>query len=64
AHAAAYLALRTALLVPHVFVPWSLSAPSWRPGVKPLKALSSYAAALGYVYGWYRHGDGRASASR
>jgi cellulose synthase/poly-beta-1,6-N-acetylglucosamine synthase-like glycosyltransferase len=64
AHAAAYLALRTVVLVPNVFVPWSHSAPSWRPGVKPLKALSSYAAALGYVYGWYRHGNGRASVSR
>ncbi|HEX2273579.1 MAG TPA: glycosyltransferase [Acidimicrobiales bacterium] len=64
AHAAAYLVLRTALLVPNIFLPWSHSAPSWRPSVKPLKALSSYAAALGYVYGWYRHRDGRSSASR
>jgi hypothetical protein len=63
AHAAAYLVLRTALLVPSIFVPWSHSAPSWRPGVKPLKALSSYAAALGYVYGWYRLRDGRSNAS-
>jgi hypothetical protein len=30
---------------------------SWRPGFKPLRALSSYAAALGYVYGWYRGPD-------
>jgi hypothetical protein len=63
AHAAAYVVLRTAFLVPNIFLPWSHSAPSWRPGVKPLKAVSSYAAALGYVYGWYRHRDGRSNAS-
>lgn len=54
AHAAGYVALRTAALVPHAFVPWTWSARSWRPGFRPLKALSSYAAALGFVYGWYR----------
>jgi GT2 family glycosyltransferase len=64
-HAAAYLMARTAFLVPNVFLPWSHSAPSWRPGMKPLKAVSSYAAAVGYVYGWYRVEDGgRSSASR
>jgi GT2 family glycosyltransferase len=54
-HAGAYLAFRTLVLVPNVFLPYSRSAPSWRPGFKPLGAMSSYAAALGYVYGWYRH---------
>lgn len=63
-HAVAYLMARTAFLVPNAFLPWSHSAPSWRPGVKPLKALTSYAAALGYVYGWYRFREGaRPSAS-
>lgn len=52
-HAAAYLAFRTAILVPNIFLPYSFAAPSWRPGFKPLKALTSYAAALGYVWGWY-----------
>ena len=65
AHAAGYLVLRSLALVPNVLLPWSHAAPSWRPGIKPLKALSSYAAALGYVYGWYRHGEGGPSrASR
>jgi len=54
----AYLAFRTAALLPNVFVPFSYAAPSWRPGFKPLKALTSYASALGYV--WRRlRGDSR-----
>ena len=55
AHAAAYVLLRTALVVPHAFLPYSHAERSWRPGFKPLGAVASYAAALGYVYGWYRH---------
>src|ERR671933_2316353 len=53
-HAAAFLAFRTAILVPNIFLPYSYAAPSWRPGFKPLKAITSYASALGYVWGWYR----------
>ncbi|MEN9933470.1 MAG: hypothetical protein RLZZ387_49 [Chloroflexota bacterium] len=53
AHAAAFLLFRTAIVLPNIFLPYSFAAPSWRPGFKPLKALASYAAALGYVYGWY-----------
>jgi GT2 family glycosyltransferase len=52
-HAAAYLLARSALLLPHALLPYSFAGPTWRPGFKPLKALSSYAAALGYVWGWY-----------
>lgn len=52
-HAAAFLLFRTAALLPNVFLPYSYAAPSWRPGFKPLKAAASYAAALGYVWGWY-----------
>jgi cellulose synthase/poly-beta-1,6-N-acetylglucosamine synthase-like glycosyltransferase len=52
-HAAAYLAFRTVILVPNIFLPYSFAAPSWKPGFKPLKALTSYVAALGYVWGWY-----------
>ena len=55
AHAAAYLVVRTAFVVPHALVPYSHADPSRRPGFKPLRAVSSYAAALGYVCGWYRH---------
>ena len=54
-HAVAYLLARTLFLLPNVFLPFSFSAPAWRPGFKPLKALTSYVAALGYVYGWYRY---------
>ncbi|GIV97827.1 MAG: glycosyl transferase family 2 [Herpetosiphonaceae bacterium] len=54
-HAAAYLLARTLFLLPNVFLPFSFAAPSWRPGFKPLKALASYASALGYVWGWYRY---------
>lgn len=54
-HAAAYAAARTAWVVPHAFLPWSYADPTGpRFGFRPLRALSSYAAALGYVYGWYR----------
>jgi cellulose synthase/poly-beta-1,6-N-acetylglucosamine synthase-like glycosyltransferase len=53
-HAAAFLLFRTAILLPNIFLPYSFAAPSWRPGFKPLKALASYASALGYVWGWYR----------
>ncbi|HEX2192797.1 MAG TPA: glycosyltransferase [Acidimicrobiales bacterium] len=55
AHTVAYLLARTALLVPNMVIPYSHAAPSWRPGFRPLKALTSYAAALGYAYGWYRY---------
>jgi hypothetical protein len=53
-HAAAFVLFRTAILIPNVFLPYSFAAPSWRPGFKPLKALTSYVGALGYVWGWYR----------
>ncbi len=53
-HALAFLLLRTLILPLNVFLPYSYAAPSWKPGFKPLKALSSYASALGYVWGWYR----------
>ena len=54
AHAAAYLLARTAWVLPHAVVGWSGSDPRVRPGFRPFRALSSYAAAVGYVYGWYR----------
>jgi len=70
AHGAAYVAVRTALLVPHVFVPYSHSDRRRRLGFRPLRAVASYAAAVGYVYGWYRtdreerHGHVRVAARR
>lgn len=53
-HAAAFLALRTAILIPNIFLPYSFAHPSWHPGFRPLKAIASYASALGYLWGWYR----------
>jgi hypothetical protein len=55
-HAAVFLLFRTAIVLPNMILPYSFAAPSWRPGFKPLKALASYASALGYVWGWY-HAD-------
>jgi len=52
-HAAAFVLFRTAILLPNIFLPYSFAAPAWRLGFKPLKALTSYVGALGYVWGWY-----------
>ena len=52
-HAAGYLLARTALLLPHMVIAWSAEAPRPRLAWRPLGALASYAAALGYVWGWY-----------
>jgi Glycosyltransferase like family 2 len=59
-HAAAFVLFRTAILLPNIFLPYSFAAPSWRLGFKPLKALTSYASALGYVWGWYADRSQRA----
>ncbi len=56
---AAFLAFRTAIVLPNIVLPYSHAAPSWRPGFKPLKALASYASALGYAWGWVQQ-SGRA----
>lgn len=53
-----YLLFRTAILLPNVFIPFSYAEPRWRPGFRPLKALTSYAAALGFV--WQSWGQRRA----
>jgi hypothetical protein len=59
-HAAAFVLFRTAILLPNIFLPYSFAAPSWRLGFKPLKALTSYVGALGYVWGWYTDRSHRA----
>ena len=51
-----YLLFRTAILLPNVFVPFSYNDPRWRLGFRPLKALTSYAAALGFVWQSLRQG--------
>lgn len=50
-HALAYLVFRTAILPINVVLPYSFAAPVWRPGFKPLKAITSYVGALGYIWG-------------
>lgn len=49
-----YILLRSIAIVPHVFLPFSYAEPTWRLGFKPLKALASYASALGYTWGRIR----------
>jgi cellulose synthase/poly-beta-1,6-N-acetylglucosamine synthase-like glycosyltransferase len=49
-----YALFRSIVLLPHIFMPYSYAEPIWRPGFKPLKALASYASALGYTWGRVR----------
>ena len=48
----AFLLAASAWLVPNVFILYSPGFPFWRLGFRPLKAISSYAVAWGYVRGW------------
>ena len=54
-HALLWISVRTLLMPLHTFVPYSFADRRWRIGWYPLKALASWASALGYVSGWYRH---------
>lgn len=49
-----YLLFRTLILVPNIFIPYSYNAQSWRLGFKPLKAITSYIGAVGFVWGSYK----------
>jgi hypothetical protein len=49
-----FILAASAWLLPNVFVLYSLSYPYWELGFRPLKALSTYAVAWGYVKGWGR----------
>lgn len=53
-HALFWLGMRTILAPLHALIPYSYGDPRWRVGWYPLKALASYASAVGYVIGWYR----------
>jgi GT2 family glycosyltransferase len=46
-----YFLLRSIAIIPHTFLPYSYAEPELRLGFKPLKALASYASALGYTWG-------------
>jgi glycosyltransferase involved in cell wall biosynthesis len=49
-----YFLFRSAALVPQVFIAFSYADPALHLGFRPLKALASYASALGYVWGCFR----------
>jgi len=51
-HRIAFMLAATLWLVPNVFVLYSYGYPHWELGFRPLKALSTYAVAWGYVQGW------------
>ncbi len=65
-HALGYFLFRTLWLIPSVFIPWSLADPRVRIAFRPVGALAAYAAALGYVWGWYFEapGEGPSPVSR
>jgi glycosyltransferase involved in cell wall biosynthesis len=46
-----YFLFRSIAFIPHIFMPYSYADPNWHLGFKPLKALASYASALGYAWG-------------
>ncbi|MFQ5576183.1 MAG: glycosyltransferase [Anaerolineae bacterium] len=49
---AAFLLAASLWVVPNMVVLYSYSYPRWEVGFRPLKALSTYAVAWGYVKGW------------
>jgi hypothetical protein len=56
-HAVVWILWRTLIVPIHCILPYSFADPRWRLDWAPLKAVASYASALGYLYGWYRHAD-------
>lgn len=52
-HAIVWILWRTLLAPLHALIPYSYGDPRWRIGWYPLKAIASYASALGYIRGWY-----------
>lgn len=54
-HAGLWLLWRTVITPITCVVPYSYADPRWRLSWAPLKALASYASALGYIHGWYYH---------
>lgn len=53
-HAFLWMLFRTLIVPLHTIVPYSYGAPQWRVGWYPLKAIASYASAVGYLIGWYQ----------
>ena len=54
-HAALWIIWRTLIVPFHCILPYSFADPRWHIRWAPLKAIASYASALGYLYGWYNH---------
>ena len=57
-HRLAFLFATTLWVLPNVFILYSYGYPHWRLGFRPLKAISTYAVAWGYVQGWRGQGAG------
>jgi GT2 family glycosyltransferase len=54
-HRILFLVVATLWLIPNIFILYSFGYPNFRLGFRPLKALSTYAVAWGYVRGWERN---------
>lgn len=57
-HQAAFLLLATLWVIPNIIILYSFGYPHFELGFRPIKALSTYAVAWGYVYGWRGRGNG------
>jgi GT2 family glycosyltransferase len=53
-HQSVFLLLASFWFIPNIFILYSYGYPHLRVGFRPLKALSTYAVAWGYVKGWRR----------
>jgi len=58
-HRLIFLMAATLWVVPNIFILYSYGYPYWKLGFRPLKALSTYAVAWGYVRGWGMKDTGR-----
>jgi hypothetical protein len=54
AHRIAFLLGATLWLFPNIFILYSYGYPHFKLGFRPVKALSTYSVAYGYVAGWQR----------
>ncbi len=54
AHQFVFLLGATLWLLPNIFILYSYGYPHFKLGFRPVKALSTYAVACGYVVGWNR----------
>jgi GT2 family glycosyltransferase len=57
-HQIVFLLLATLWVIPNIIVLYSYGYPHLELGFRPIKALSTYAVAWGYVNGWRRRVNG------